>query len=247
MRRPLAIAALSTALLATPLLAQMRGGSRGGGSMGHSGSSSRGSVGFRGGSSFGSAPHFGSGFRSFGQSSFRSGGSFGGFRQPFFGSRRFQGPFFGPRRFRRSAFFSGGSPFFFGYYGYPYYDSGYAYAPANYYPPYDYYASANATQNEIARQQDDIDRLEDEVARLRERRESGAPQPQAEGRSEPSTPTLLVFRDKHTQEVRNYAVVGGTLWIFNEQKATNLPLSWLDIEATTKANDDRGVDFQVPR
>ena len=247
MRRPLAIAALSTALLATPLLAQMRGGSRGGGSMGHSGFSSRGSVGFRGGSSFVSAPHFGSGFRSFGQSSFRSGGSFGGFRQPFFGPRRFQRPFFGPGRFRSSVFFSGGSPFFFGYYGYPYYDSGYAYAPASYYPGYDYYASANATQNEVARQQDDIDRLEDEVARLREQRESRAPQPQAEGRSEPSTPTLLVFRDKHTQEVRNYAVVGGTLWIFNEQKATKLPLSWLDIEATTKANDDRGVDFQVPR
>jgi len=247
MRRPLAIAALSAILLATPLLAQMHGGSHSGGSMGHSGFSSRGSMGFRGGSSFGSAPHFGSSFRSFGQSSFRSGGSFGGFRQPFFGPRRFQEPFFGPRRFRRSVFFSGGSPFFFGYYGYPYYDSGYAYAPANYYPGYDYDASVSATQNEIARQQDDIDRLENEVARLREQRDSRAPGPRAESRSEPTTPTLLVFRDKHTQEARNYAVVGGTLWIFDEQKATKLPLSWLDIEATTKANDDRGVDFQVPR
>ncbi len=180
MRRPLAIAALSTALLAAPLLAQMHGGSRGSGSMGHSGFSSRGSVGFHGGSSFVSARPLGSGFRSFGQSSFRSGGSFGGFRQPFFGPRRFQRPFFGPGRFRSSVFFSGGSPFFFGYYGYPYYDSGYAYAPASYYPGYDYYASANATQNQIARQQDDIDRLEDEVARLREQRESRVPQPQAE-------------------------------------------------------------------
>ena len=63
----------------------------------------------------------------------------------------------------------------------------------------------------------------------------------------PSEPTLLVFRDKHTQEVQNYAIVGGTLWIFSEQRATKLPLSWLDIEATTKANDDRGVNFQVPR
>ena len=62
-----------------------------------------------------------------------------------------------------------------------------------------------------------------------------------------STPTLLVFRDKHTQEVQNYAIVGGTVWIFSEQRATKLPLSWLDIEATTKANDDRGVDFQVPK
>ena len=57
---------------------------------------------------------------------------------------------------------------------------------------------------------------------------------------------MLVFRDKHTQEVQNYAIVGGTLWIFSEQRATKLPLSWLDIEATTKANEDRGVDFQLP-
>ena len=68
--------------------------------------------------------------------------------------------------------------------------------------------------------------------------------PQSES---PSEPTLLVFRDKHTQEVQNYAIVGGTLWIFSEQRATKLPLSWLDIEATTKANDDRGVNFQLPR
>ena len=60
-----------------------------------------------------------------------------------------------------------------------------------------------------------------------------------------STPTLLVFRDKHTQEVQNYAIVGGTVWIFSEQRATKLPLSWLDIEATAKANEDRGVNFQV--
>ena len=107
------------------------------------------------------------------------------------------------------------------------------------------------TQNDIAQQQQDIDRLEDEVARLREQRESDreARQPHPLGlrtESEVSTPTVLVFRDKHTQEVQNYAIVGGTLWIFSEQRATKLPLSWLDIEATSKANEDRGVDFQVP-
>ena len=109
----------------------------------------------------------------------------------------------------------------------------------------------NAAQNDIAQQQQDIDRLEDEVARLREQRESrpkrATPAPQPESRSAVSTPTLLVFRDKHTQEVQNYAIVGGTLWIFSEQRATKLPLSWLDIEATTKANEDRGVNFQIPK
>jgi hypothetical protein len=87
---------------------------------------------------------------------------------------------------------------------------------------------------------------------LREQRESdrdarnSAPA-QAESRPETSNPTVLVFRDKHTQEVQNYAIVGGTLWIFTEQRSTKLPLSWLDIEATSKANEDRGIDFQLPK
>ena len=117
------------------------------------------------------------------------------------------------------------------------------------YPAYDY-SSGYSVQNDVARQQQDIDRLEDEVARLQEERqarEAPSSTPQAQGKSEPSTPTVLVFRDKHTQEVQNYAVVGGTLWIFNEQRATKLPLSWLDIEATTKANEERGVDFRIPK
>jgi hypothetical protein len=98
-------------------------------------------------------------------------------------------------------------------------------------------------------QQQDIDRLENEVASLREQRESQSRETRAlepESKSVIATPTLLIFRDKHTQEVQNYAIVGGTLWIFSEQRATKLPLSWLDIEATTKANEDRGVNFQVP-
>jgi plasmid stabilization system protein ParE len=205
--------------------------------MGRGGFSSRGSFGVRSG--FVGTPRFGAGFGTgFQQPFFRP-------RQPFFGIRQ---PFFGPRRFHRRVFFATGSPFHFGYYGYPGYYGGYSYAMQDSYPAYDYYAAYSA-QNDAAQQQE-IDRLEDEVARLREQRESREappPIPQAENRSLPSTPTLLVFRDKHTQEVQNYAVVGGTLWIFNEQRATKLPLSWLDIEATTKVNDERGVDFQVPK
>ena len=142
-----------------------------------------------------------------------------------------------------------------GYYGgYPTYYGSDFYSTPDYYPGYDYYGSsysapAYSAQNDIAQQQQDIDRLEDEVARLREQRETQQPAREAPGpqTESPSEPTLLVFRDKHTQEVQNYAIVGGTLWIFSEQRATKLPLSWLDIEATTQANDDRGVNFQVPR
>ena len=81
---------------------------------------------------------------------------------------------------------------------------------------------------------------------MREEREAREATPPRQPVEVNSTPTLLVFRDKHTQEVQNYAVVGGTIWIFNEQRASKLPLSWLDIEATTTANDERGVDFRLP-
>ncbi len=189
-----------------------------------------------------SGPTFGSGLR---QPAFHNGTSFG----------TFHGPAFGHRRFRNRVFFSSVYPGYFGYYGYPGSYNGDFYSTANSYPAYDYDGSNyyDSTQNEVAQQQQDIDRLEDEVARLRAQRESDqresheASASQAESTSELPTPTLLIFRDKHTQEVQNYAVVGGTLWIFGEQRATKLPLSSLDVDATTKANDDRGVDFQVPR
>jgi hypothetical protein len=59
--------------------------------------------------------------------------------------------------------------------------------------------------------------------------------------------TALVFRDQHVEEVRNYAIAGGTLWVFNDQSAKKIPLAQLDLDATAKMNDERGVDFQVPK
>ena len=184
-------------------------------------------MGFRGGPALSSSQRF----------SRHSGIRFGsGFRRPGFRPR-----------FRHRAFFSSYSPYYFGYSAYPLYYGDDSYAAADYYPGYDYYGNASSqASNDIARQQQDIDRLENEVATLREERETRPVGPQKAPAEVSSPPTVLVFRDRHTQEVQNYAVVGGTLWIFNEQHATKLPLSWLDIEATAKANDERGVDFRVP-
>lgn len=71
--------------------------------------------------------------------------------------------------------------------------------------------------------------------------------PASEAQPEPMLPpTVLVFRDQHKEEVTNYAIVGQTLWNFSGQKTKKIPLSDLDIAATQKANDDRGVTFHVP-
>ncbi len=61
----------------------------------------------------------------------------------------------------------------------------------------------------------------------------------------PNDPTVLVFRNGHQQEVTNYAIMGDSLYVF-DQGRKKIALADLDIPATVKANDDRGVQFNVP-
>ena len=91
------------------------------------------------------------------------------------------------------------------------------------------------------REQEDRDRERDQDLHARRA------QPRQEERSAVVPATALVFRDQHVEEVRNYAIAGGTLWVLNEQAAKKIPLAQLDLAATAKMNDDRGVDFQVPK
>ena len=97
------------------------------------------------------------------------------------------------------------------------------------------YSALYQQSQELTRE---LDRLSDEVERLRDEQQARyappPPKPQAPSKPEPHEPTMLVFRDKHTQEVENYAIVGQTLWIFNEQRAMKVPLSSLDVDATAK-------------
>jgi hypothetical protein len=58
--------------------------------------------------------------------------------------------------------------------------------------------------------------------------------------------TVLIFKDGRQIEVANYAIVGGTLFDLSEGHHQKIPLSELNLTATAKENDDRGIDFQVP-
>ena len=108
------------------------------------------------------------------------------------------------------------------------------------------------------RLQDEVDRLKEERSQRQESeatREDRAPAPapsrfQAkpaphEDRSQ-SPALTLVFRDGHQLEVRKYAIVGKTLWNFSEDTARKIPLSSLDLDATAKLNEQRGVEFPLP-
>jgi hypothetical protein len=58
--------------------------------------------------------------------------------------------------------------------------------------------------------------------------------------------TVLVFKDGHQSDVLNYAIVGDTLFDFETGRTRKILLADLDLPATHKANDDRGVDFRIP-
>jgi hypothetical protein len=224
MRRWLAVAALGAAFLTLPAWGQRRGGGASAGFGGHAGFSG-------GGHPMGGA----AGVRGFsgvqrGNVNLVIGGY--GYRRPGYG--------YGRGRYYR------GWPYA-GYYGYPYYGWGYgddSYSSDSYqnYPVYDY-SSAYAEND---RQQAAIDRLENEVDRLRQEREARESQPSHAAAKSAMLSTELVFRDKHTEEVQNYAIVGQTFWILGSEKARKIPIAQLDIPATQKANEDRGVDFQLP-
>lgn len=70
------------------------------------------------------------------------------------------------------------------------------------------------------------------------------PTPVAE--PEPVQPTVLVFNDGHQIEVGNYAIVGSTIFEFSSGRSHKIPLSDLNLDATQKENDTRGIVFQLP-
>jgi hypothetical protein len=126
-------------------------------------------------------------------------------------------------------------------------------------PIYVPYAAADAAE-------DDEDAVDEDPGVGSGRRDPDAPIAHAEGRdaadktfaSARSLPqdsadlvpaqisTALVFKDGHRSEVFNYAIAGDTLFDFDASRSRKIPLADIDVPATRKANDDRGVDFQIP-
>jgi hypothetical protein len=62
----------------------------------------------------------------------------------------------------------------------------------------------------------------------------------------PQEPTLLVFKDGRSVEVGNYAIQGATLFDLTPGHKRKIALMDLDLEATRRQNEERGVMFQLP-
>ena len=210
--------------------------------------------GFAGRGGFGS--HMG-GSHAFG--GMRSGPGFGtrGFNrgswvhQPAFRGDRFRRDRFPDDRFRDRRFHNFGFRNCFGCWRW----GGWPWWYAGYYDPYWWWDPGSSYDEERAREIGLANEMnEQSLAEQRTRREqdqylyarSDPPPQHAEERTESTPTTLLIFRDERKQEIQNYAVVGQTLWIVEPRGTKKIPLSELDIPATAKANDERGVDFRVP-
>ncbi len=97
----------------------------------------------------------------------------------------------------------------------------------------------NLQEQQALRQQD-----QDVYARPMPRPRPAPAQASQQATNEPTT--ILVYRDEHQREIQNYAIVDGLLWNFTAQRAEKIPLAVIDIPATIKANEDRGVEFHLP-
>lgn len=73
--------------------------------------------------------------------------------------------------------------------------------------------------------------------------EPAQPAPSSVQEDEPRT--VLVFKDGRQLEVSNYAIMGSNLYLFAGDHR-KISLADLDLNATRKANDERGVEFHVP-
>jgi hypothetical protein len=235
MRRLLTIAAFVVFLALVPASAQRGGMRSSGGGRGVAVGRPSGGHAFGGMRSGGVRPGMG----------VRSSFSRGGFRGDGFGRVRIR---IRTRPFHHcfGCFFSFGSPWWGWGNSFGWWDSSSSY---NYDQGREQETALANQMNALSIQEQNLRERED---RLRERdaQDSYARRPQAreEEHAASSPATVLVFRDQHQQEIRNYAIADGTLWVLSDHVvAKKVPLAELDLAATTKANDERGVEFQVPR
>ncbi len=105
--------------------------------------------------------------------------------------------------------------------------------------------------------------LTDEVESLRQERayrqyaQTTAPPPPAEppqhrvanadaGAHQKFPETIFIYLDGQEMAVRDYAILGDMLWVFNGQVAHKFPLADFNLAASRKVNEQHGVEFPVP-
>jgi hypothetical protein len=78
-----------------------------------------------------------------------------------------------------------------------------------------------------------------------------AAQPATTARSTEFSPAMFVFRDGHREQSSDYSIISGVIYArgdywTNGYWSKQIPVSQLDLPATFKANQERGVAFRLP-
>ena len=64
--------------------------------------------------------------------------------------------------------------------------------------------------------------------------------------SKPLPPAMFILTDGERFEVRRYLLTHDTLYLTVDHHERTIPLAMLDINATTAANQERGVEMRIP-
>jgi hypothetical protein len=96
---------------------------------------------------------------------------------------------------------------------------------------------------------DDDSRYGEHYLDSRERRQPVKEEPVA--RVEPAAipdpePIIVIFKDGRQKEIKNYAIVGDTLYDLGAAVSHKINLDDVDLKATINKNEERGVEFSLP-
>jgi hypothetical protein len=111
--------------------------------------------------------------------------------------------------------------------------------------PYDPSADTTVvTQNLMGEQ---IQRLTDEIEQLRYAQQQPEQQAMIQAPAAPPPPPVIpltvVLRDGQKLQVQNYAVMDHTFWDFSKQPARKIPISSIDVSASSQATAASGGEF----
>ena len=138
--------------------------------------------------------------------------------------------------------------------------AGYGYFPAPYYPFLGYSDNGfSSNQNDSPPPSDpgpdsmraaegalghQIQILSDQIEQLKNAQQAGAiPRSEGTEQAAPHIPITLVLRNGQQIHVQNYAVMHQTFWDFTRQPARRIPVSSIDIAASTRATEASGAEF----
>jgi hypothetical protein len=121
----------------------------------------------------------------------------------------------------------------YGYSGYPAYSAGYDQAAPM---PED-----NVLGQQIQQLSAQVNDLQNQLG---QRAPTDSPSSAAQQTPQPPSPPLtVVLTNGQTLQVQNYAVMGNVLWDLSSQPVRKIPLSTIDIPASTKATEANGTEF----